>query len=78
MLPVFVAVVVVALAVAVADGAVAGGACTVGWMLDTTGDGTAGVATDVVTEVIGAAALWFREQPVTSAARIAPMGGATK
>ncbi len=65
------------------DGAATGGACTVGCELETTGADETGVATDtgVVTDVLpaveGAAALLFREHPVTSAATIATPATAT-
>jgi hypothetical protein len=82
-LPVFAAVVasavVGAAVVAVAvDGAAAGGACTIGGVLETaetTGDET-GVDVAAVAFPTGAAALWFREQPVTSVARIATLATA--
>ena len=62
------------------EGVAKGGACTVGCELDTTGAGEVAVveiAGAAFPAVKGAAALWFREQPVTSVASIATLARAT-
>jgi hypothetical protein len=62
------------------EGVATVGACTVGCELETTGAGevvVVEIAGAVSPAVNGAAALWFREQPVTSVARIATPATAT-
>ena len=51
--------------------------CAVGWTLEAVSAADADVAADPLPAIEGDAALWFREQPVTSVARIATPATAT-